>query len=107
MDSQTGKETFHLLVSAVRLERLEKLYNHHIMLKEKDDIKQSVESILSQIKSLRRESLGKQAEKPIRIAGRLRGNSPSGSFIPQELSDLASEITTNGTYVKSVTIDHQ
>jgi hypothetical protein len=107
LDSHTGKETFHLLVSAVRLERLENLYNHHVMLKERDAIKQSVESILNQIKSLKRENFGRQAEKPIRIAGKLRGNSPSDSFIPQELSELASEITTSGTYVKSVTIDHK
>ncbi len=76
LDSRTGKETFHLLVSAVGFERLENLYDHHVMLKEKDDIKQSVESILDQIKSLKRENFGKQAERPIRIAGKLRGNSP-------------------------------
>ena len=107
LDSHTGKEIFHLLVSAVRLERLEKLYNHHIMLKEKEDIKQSRESIIGQIKSLKRENLGKPAERPFRIAGKVRDNSPSGSAFPQELSDLASEITTSGTYVKSVTIDHK
>ena len=107
LDSHTGKETFHLLVSAARLERLENLYTHHVMLKERDDIKQSVESILNQIKSLKRETFGRQAEKPIRIAGKLRGNSPSDSLIPQELSELASEITTSGTYVKSVAIDHK
>jgi len=107
LDSNTGKETFHLLVSAVRLERLEKLYNHHAMQNEKDDIKQSRESIISEIKSLKRENLGRQAEKPIRIAGKLRGNSPSSSLTLQELSELASEITTSGTYVKSVTIDHK
>ena len=107
LDSHTGKETFYLLFSAVRLERLEKLYNRYLMLKEKDDITHSVNSILNEIKSLRHENLGKQAEKPIRIAGKLRGNPPSGSLIPMELTSLASEITTTGIYIKSVTIDHK
>lgn len=107
LDSHTGKETFHLLVSAVRLERLEKLYNHYVMLVEKDDRRQSRESIIGEIKSLKRENLGKQAERPIRIAGKLRGDSPGASFNPVEIVDLASEITTSGTYVKSVIIDHK
>jgi len=54
------------------------------------------------ITQVRRENLGRQAERPIRIAGKLRSNSPSGSFIPLEIVDLAAEITTTGTYVKSV-----
>jgi hypothetical protein len=107
LDSNTGKENIHILVSTLRLERLEKLYNHHIMLKEKDDIKQSLESIIGEINSLKRTNFGKQAEKPLRIAGKVRGNSPGSSSIPQELSDMASEITTSGTYVKSVTINHK
>jgi hypothetical protein len=107
LDSHTGKETFHLLFSTVRLERLEKLYNHYLMLKEKEGITHSADSILNQIKSLKRENLGKQAEKPIRIAGKLRGNPSSGSLIPMESINLATEITTTGTYIKSVTIDHK
>jgi hypothetical protein len=107
LDSHTGKETFHLLVSAVCLERLENLYNHHVLLREKDDIELSRESILGEINSLGRKNFGKPAEKPIRIAGKLRGDSSIGSFIPQELRDFASEITTSGIYVKSVIINHK
>jgi hypothetical protein len=107
LDSNTGKETFHLLVSAIQLEGLEKLYNRHNMLKEKDAIKQSVQAILTEIKSLRRENLRTQAERPQMVAGKLRGKSNDGSLTPQELRDAATEVTATGTYVNSVTIDHK
>ncbi len=107
LDSNTGNETFHLIVSAVRLDRLEILYNQHVILKEKSQINKSTKAILDEIKSLRRFNLEGSAEKPIRLAGKLRGNSSNGSITPAVFRNFASEISTTGTYVKSVTIDHR
>ena len=107
LDSKTGKETFHLIVSSVQLEQLESLYGARIVLKERSDIKQSTQSILAEIKSLGRKSLIRPAEKPLRIAGKLRGNSGSDQPIPIELFSTALEVTASRTYVKSITIDHK
>jgi hypothetical protein len=107
LDSNTGKETFHLLVSIERLEQLEKLYNQHVILNAKSEINQSAQAILNEIKSLKRQNLLGQAEKPIRLAGKLRGNSSDGSITLADFRNFAVEITTTGTYVKSVTIDHK
>ena len=107
LDSNTGKETFYLLVSIMRLDQLEKLYSQHVILKEKSQTNHSAKAILDEIESLKRPKLGGQAEKPIRLAGKLRGNSSDGSITLAEFRSFASEITTNGTYVKRVTIDHK
>ena len=107
LDSNTGKETFHLLVSTVRLDQLESLYNQHVILKEKSETSRAAQAILDKIKSLNRPNLGGQAERPIRLAGKLRGNSSDGSITPAEFRGFASEITATGTYTKRVTIDHR
>jgi hypothetical protein len=107
LDSNTGKETFHLLVSALRLDQLESLYNQHVIFKEKSETNRSAQAILDEIKALKRPNLEGQAEKPIRLAGKLRGNSSDGSITPAQFKSFASEITTTGTFVKSVSIEHR
>lgn len=107
LDSNTGKETFHLLVSAVRLEQLEGLYATHRMLKEDNAIRHSARSILAKIEEVRGEKLTSRAERPLRMAGKLRGNPGSDQSIPQAIANSAREITTSGTYVKTITIDHR
>ena len=107
LDSNIGRETFHIVVSAVDLTKLNELYKHHITLKEKDDLKKSGEMILHYIKSLKRQNFEQPAEKPIRIAGKLRGNSSDGLITQADFRNFVVEITTTGTYVKSVTIDHK
>jgi len=107
LDSTSGKETFHLLVSAVRLYQLESLYSQHANFKETSDRYRSSKAILDEIQSLKRPTLKGQAERPIRLAGKLRGNSFDGSITPSEFRSIASKITVKGTYAKSVTIDHR
>jgi hypothetical protein len=54
LDLNTGKETFHLLVSEVRLDRLERLYNQHVTLNEKSKTTHSTQAVLDEIKALKR-----------------------------------------------------
>lgn len=107
LDSNTGKETFHLIVSAVPLERLENLYNQHTMLEKIPDINQSAAAILNEIKLLKGKNLVGRAEKPVILAGKLRGDSSGDSISQQTLMNFASEISTAETYVKSIIIDHK
>lgn len=107
LDSTSGKETFHLLVSAVRLFQLESLYSQHVNFNEKSETYRSSKAILDEIQSLKRPTLKGQAERPIRLAGKLRGNSSDGSIQPSEFRRIAAKITAKDTYAKSVTIDHQ
>jgi hypothetical protein len=76
-------------------------------MKEKSEINQSTQAILNEIKSLKRPNLEVQVDRPIRIAGKLRGNSFDNSITPAELRSFASKIAARGTYVKRVTIDHR
>ena len=107
LDSNIGRETFHIVVSAVDLTKLNELYKHHTTLKEKGELKKSGEMILHHIKSLKRQNFEQPAEKPIRIAGKLRGEPDGDSAISQDIINFVSEITITSTYVKTLIIDHQ
>lgn len=107
LDHITGKETFHIIASLLQLEKLEHLYCVHTQLKEIGEIKQSTLSILSEIKSISRQSFKKQAEKPVRIAGKLRGDLGDDLSIQQEFFKSGIEVNANSVFVKTLTIDHK
>lgn len=107
LDSNIGRETFHIIVSAVGLTKLNELYKHHITLKEKDELKKSGEFILHHIKSLKRQNFEQPAEKPIRVAGKVRGNLDGGLVFSNDVINFVSEITITSTYVKTLIIDHR
>lgn len=107
LDSNTGKENIYFIVSSAKLENLESLSSKHINMKEKVAVKESSQSILAEIKAIARNDLKKQAERPLRIAGRLRGDPGAEPSIQQELLRSAVEITANRTYVKTIKIDHK
>jgi hypothetical protein len=107
LDSNTGKENIYFIVSSAKFENLENLYSKHMNMKEKVAVKESSQSILAEIKAIARNDLKKQAERPLRIAGRLRGGPGIEPSIQQELLRSAVEITANRTYVKTIKIDHK
>jgi hypothetical protein len=107
LDLNPEKEIFHLIVSTEQIEKLQKLYNHHIIVEENHAKNKSVQDILFEIKSLKRMSLRAKAEKPQRISGKLRGNYIGDLNIPPEIEHAAFEIFADGVYVKSYTINHK
>ncbi len=107
LDANPGRETFHLLVSAERLVRLESLCSKHGTPEGKPAVKRSSRSILAEIRSVGGGGLDRPAEKPLRIAGKLRGTPEAGAVVPPELFESAVEVSAGGSYVKSITIIHK
>jgi hypothetical protein len=110
LDTHTGQEKFFLLVSAQQLHRLESLYAQHATLKEKAALQSSADSIMNEIKQLRlkHKDLSAPAEKPVRIGGSLRGQTPKDASIFPDVTPLASEISApGGFYGRTFTIDHR
>ena len=101
LDSQEGLERFYLLASAKPLTDLEKLLRAHGSAKPSDRV-ESADQILAHIRDLRRKhrTLKAGAERPVSIAGNVRGAT-------SDLEQIAVEISATGFYSKTFTIDHR
>ncbi len=106
LDPHPGRETFHLLVSAARRVRLEKLCADLRPPAEEAARMRASRSILAEIRSVAGGSLDRQAEKPLRIAGKLRGGAEAGAAAPPELFSSAVALATRGSYLKTITLVH-
>jgi hypothetical protein len=109
LDAARGTEKFFFLASNSRLGQLENLYARHTTLKEPADIQSSTQAILDELANLnkQRRSLAAPAEKPVRIAGKFRAPSTTGSAALPDITPFAKEITAQGFYSKTFTIDHR
>jgi len=109
LDAASGKEKFFFLASKSRLSQLESLYARLATLKDHADIQSSTQAVLDEITSLnkKRRSLAAPAEKPVRIAGKFRAPSTTGSAALPDITPFAKEITAKEFYGKTFTIDHR
>ena len=107
LDSITGIEKFFLIGSQERQNRLERLYEDYLKAGENESKKHLIKLIMDEIKKIRRESLSKNAERPVRIGGNFRDPGQKGSEPNLDIVDLASNVITDGTYSRSFTIDHR
>ena len=109
LDEVTGTEKFFLLASAKKLEKLESLYRNHIGLTNNIEIEISTQSILSEIKSLKRQhrNLTAAAERPVRLGGNFRGIQDDEKPLFPDVSQIAIEISALNFYSRTFTIDHQ
>jgi hypothetical protein len=98
LDDQVGRETFYLLASSERLAELETLLNNYATASQAEQ-PQLATNILTEIREVKKRyrQFSTLAERPVPIAGNLRG---------PELADLAVEITANNFYSKTFTIEH-
>lgn len=109
LDAVRGTEKFFFLVSKSRLEELEKLYFRHVALKDRTGIQTSVQAVLDEIARLskQRKPLAPPAEKPVRIAGKLRAPSGGNAAALQDITPFSKEITAKDFYSETFTIDHR
>ena len=107
LDSITGIEKFFLIASHERQNRLERLYEDYLKADENEPKKRLKKLIMDEIRKIRRENLSKNAERPVRIGGNFRDPGQRDSDATLDIVDLASNVTTNGTYSRSFTIDHR
>jgi hypothetical protein len=108
LDEHGGQEKFYLLVSARRLFELEALINRY---ESADKAKRFglSEKITLEIRNLRKRHLKFKtyAEKPVTVAGKLRGTGKNQILHARDIADYAVEISTTAFFSRTYTIDHQ
>ncbi len=108
LDNSTGKEVFFLVASTERLLDLEvKLGNYFSADTAK---KQAMASdIVSEIRSVRKHysTFSTLAEKPVTIGGNIRGIEEVKESHRPDVADIATHISANNFYSKTITIDHK
>jgi hypothetical protein len=108
LDSNTGRETFYIIASGDRLYALEKLI---VGLKKQDEqtAKKITQQVIQQINSYRKQyrKFTSMAEKPIAIAGNVRGIGDEKEVDRVDLSQYATEVEATGIYIRTITIEHR
>jgi hypothetical protein len=99
LDDQVGRETFYVLASAERLTSLEALLNTYASAS-RGEQPQVATNIMAEIREVRKRfrQFATLAERPVPIAGNLRG---------PDIGDMAVEITAQNFYSKTFTIEHR
>lgn len=104
LDSNTGREIFYIVASNERLYALEKLL---VGLKKQDE--QTTGRVIQQINSYRKQyrKFTSTAEKPIAIAGNVRGIGDEKEVDRVDLSQFATEVEATALYIRTITIEHR
>jgi len=108
LDKNVGLETFYLLASAERLNRLEALYRKYNSDTGQDKEKLA-KRLIAEIREIKRKhrKLATAAERPIAIGGNVRGMTKDERSTFPDINPIASEVSTPDFYGKTFTIDHQ
>ena len=107
-DKNTGKEVFFLIASTERLLDLEvKLGNYFSA--DVSKRQPMAADIVSLIRSVRKRYsiYATIAEKPLTIGGNIRGTEKVESARRPDVATIATQISANNFYSKTITIDHQ
>lgn len=109
LDEQAGPETFYLLASATRLERLEALSAQLTIPAAVEGRRAAAEAVLAEIKHLRRthRQLKVDAERPVRLGGNFRGTAKTDGTALPDIRDIAVELSTGTFYSRTFRIDHR
>lgn len=102
----TGEENIFLLVSTSRLIRLEELLGEYDEL-DPSRKPQGAREILSEIQSLGRKNrdLAASAERPITVAGRVRGLQDALGSVQPDVAAYAEELSAGTFYSRTITIE--
>ncbi len=109
LDKNAGPETFYILASSERLTDLEKTLQSFFTApaEKKSDAAALVVSEIKDIKK-RFRTFSTLAERPISIAGNVRGEQ-TRAIDPDriDVATLATEVSANNFFTKTITIDHK
>jgi hypothetical protein len=108
LDKNTGKEIFFLVASTERLLDLEvKLGNYFSA--DPADRKPLAADVVSEIRGVRKRysTFATLAEKPLAIGGNIRGTGKTETVRRPDVATIATQISANNFYSKTITIDHQ
>jgi hypothetical protein len=109
LDKNGGAETFYILASNERLTELEQQLNSYITAAA-DQQKELAAAVVTEIKEIKKKYRTYQtlAERPISIAGNVRGTKTDAVNLDKfDVATLATEISANNFYSKTITIEHK
>ncbi|MFA6469451.1 MAG: DUF4384 domain-containing protein [Bacteroidota bacterium] len=109
LDKNVGIETFYLMASKERLLDLEQKMNSYIVAS-KEQQKEFAAAVVTEIKDIKKKfrSFQTLCERPISIAGNVRGTKKEEINIDKfDVATLATEISANNFYSKTITIEHK
>jgi hypothetical protein len=109
LDKNTGDETFYILASQERLVELENKLSQYTSA-DQEKKKDLAAGIVTEIKDIKKKyrTYSTLAERPISIAGNVRGTKSGSVDIDRvDISTLATEISANNFYSKTITIEHK
>lgn len=109
LDKNGGSETFYILASKERLMDLEQQLNTYITAAA-DQQKDLAVAVVTEIKEIKKKYRTYQtlAERPISIAGNVRGTKTDAVNLDKfDVATLATEISANNFYSKTITIEHK
>ena len=108
LDKNAGLERFYLLASAQRLTHLEGLL---ISYESANSTKKAefVTKILSEIRKIKMKhrTFESEAERPVSIAGGVRGIKKTKAAPLPDISEIAAEISASNFYSRTFTIEHK
>ena len=109
LDKNTGLEKFSLLGSAQRLNELERLYGEYTAAVGPAKKQKLAKQVLDEIKYIKRKHLrlATTPERPVQIAGSLRGIDKDKERMQSDLSNMGVEVSATDFYSRTFTIDHQ
>jgi hypothetical protein len=109
LDENTGLEKFYLLGSAQRLNELERLYGEYTAAVGSAKKQKLAKQVLDEIKNIKRKHLrlATTPERPVQIAGSIRGIDKDKERMQSDLSNMAVEVSATDFYSRTFTIDHQ
>jgi hypothetical protein len=107
-DSNTGLETFYIIASADRLPDLENAWRSYLAAAPAKKL-ETAQLVVNGIKEVKKKYRTFQtlAERPISIAGNVRGSKSSTDPNRVDIADLATEVSASNFYSKTITIDHK
>jgi hypothetical protein len=109
LDENTGLEKFLLLGSAQRLNELERLYGEYTAAVDSTKKQKLAKQVLDEIRNIKRKHvrLATTPERPVQIAGSIRGIGKNKEGMQFDLSNMAVEVSATNFYSRTFTIDHQ
>jgi hypothetical protein len=109
LDNNAGTETFYILASHERLTDLEQQINSYLAAN-REQQKTMAGAVVAEIKEIKKRfrTYATLAERPISIAGNVRGTKKEELNIEKfDVATLATEISANNFYSKTITIEHK
>ncbi|MCX6137975.1 MAG: DUF4384 domain-containing protein [Ignavibacteriales bacterium] len=107
-DNNTGQETFYILASIDRLTDLESAWHKYLAAPagKKTEASVTVVGVIKDVKK-RYRTFQTLAERPISIAGNVRGSRGAQDPNKIDIATMASEVSAVNFFSKTITIDHK